>query len=82
MTGTYSVPGMSCGHCVEAITGEVGKVEGVSDVRIDLDTKIVTVVGGGRDAIAAARRWCSHPCECEQHNSTISTSRASDSHPS
>ena len=45
---------MSCGHCVEAITGEVGKVEDVSDVRIDLDTKIVTVVGGERDAVLAA----------------------------
>ena len=54
MTSTYSVPGMSCGHCVETITGEVGKVEGVSDVRIDLDTKIVTVVGGERDAVLAA----------------------------
>ncbi|MEM8707551.1 MAG: heavy-metal-associated domain-containing protein, partial [Actinomycetota bacterium] len=42
MTTTYSVPGMSCGHCVDAITGEVGKVEGVTDVSIDLDTKLVT----------------------------------------
>ena len=54
MTSTYSVPGMSCGHCVEAITGEVGKVEGVSDVRIDLDPKIGTVVGGERGAVLAA----------------------------
>ena len=54
MTSTYSVPGMRCGHCVEAITGEVGKVEGVSDVRVDLDAKIVRVVGGelsGRHAL-------------------------------
>ena len=36
MTTTYSVPGMSCGHCVEAITGEVGKVDGVTDVDIAL----------------------------------------------
>ena len=54
MISTYYVPGMSCGHCVEAITGKVGKVEGVSDVRIDLDTKIVEVVGGERDAVLAA----------------------------
>jgi len=54
MISTYSVPGVSCGHCVETITGEVGKVEGVSDVRIDLDTKIVTVVGGERGAVLAA----------------------------
>ena len=54
MISTYSVPGVSCGRCVETITGEVGKVEGVSDVRIDLDTKIVTVVGGERGAVLAA----------------------------
>ena len=54
MTTTYSVPGMSCGHCVEAITGEVGKVDGVTDVSIDLDTKLVTVAGGDHDAIVAA----------------------------
>lgn len=54
MTTTYSVPGMSCGHCVEAITGEVGKVEGVTDVDVDLDTKLVTVAGGDHDAIVAA----------------------------
>ena len=54
MTTTYSVPGMSCGHCVEAITGEVGKVDGVTDVDVDLDTKVVTVAGGDPDAIVAA----------------------------
>lgn len=54
MTTTYSVPGMSCGHCVEAITGEVGKVDGVTDVTVDLDAKLVTVAGGERDAIVAA----------------------------
>ncbi|MEM8706840.1 MAG: heavy-metal-associated domain-containing protein [Actinomycetota bacterium] len=54
MTTTYSVPGMSCGHCVDEITGEVGKVEGVTDVSIDLDTKLVTVAGGERAAIVAA----------------------------
>lgn len=54
MTTTYSVPGMSCGHCVEAITGEVAKVAGVTDVDVDLDTKLVTVVGGEHEAVVAA----------------------------
>lgn len=54
MTTTFSVPGMSCGHCVEAITGEVGKVDGVTEVAVDLDTKLVTVAGGDHDAIVAA----------------------------
>ena len=37
MTTTYSVPGISCGHCRAAITGEVGQVAGVSAVDVDLD---------------------------------------------
>ena len=53
---TFSVPGMTCGHCEAAVKGEVGKVAGVADVAVDLDTKIVTVAGEGLDeaAIVAA----------------------------
>jgi len=46
----YSVPGMSCGHCVNAITTEVTKVDGVDGVDIDLETKTVTVRGAATDA--------------------------------
>lgn len=45
---------MSCQHCIDAITTEVTKVDGVSAVGIDLDTKTVTVSGGDPDAIVAA----------------------------
>src|SRR5215213_3387209 len=31
---TYSVPGMSCGHCRAAITAEVEKVEGIASVDV------------------------------------------------
>jgi copper chaperone len=41
----YSVPAMSCGHCVSAITQEVSAVTGVSDVAVDLDAKLVVVTG-------------------------------------
>jgi copper chaperone len=53
---TYSVPGVSCGHCRAAITAEVEKLAGVSDVDVDLDTKTVTVAGAALDdaAIRAA----------------------------
>ena len=53
---TYTVPGMSCGHCKTAITEEVSRVEGVASVDIDLDTKVVVVRGDGfRDeAVRAA----------------------------
>ena len=54
MTATYSVPDISCQHCVDAITTEVTKVDGVTDVTVDLDTKTVAVVGGDETAIVAA----------------------------
>lgn len=44
-TRTYSVEGMSCAHCVNTITGEVGKLPGVGEVAVDLDAKTVTVTG-------------------------------------
>ncbi len=54
MTATYSVPDISCQHCVDAITTEVTKVDGVTDVTVDLDTKTVAVIGGDETAIVAA----------------------------
>jgi len=55
-TRTYTVEGMTCGHCVSAVTGEVSQVSGVTDVRVDLEAKTVTVTGDGVDdtAVAAA----------------------------
>jgi copper chaperone len=55
-TLTLSVPGMTCGHCEAAVKQEVGGVAGVSDVAVDLATKLVTVTGAAldRDAIVAA----------------------------
>jgi copper chaperone len=44
---TYTVPGMSCEHCRAAISGEVSKVAGVSEVEVDLETKRVVVHGEG-----------------------------------
>lgn len=43
------VPGMTCGHCEAAVKTEVGKVAGVTDVAVDLETKLVTVTGVGLD---------------------------------
>jgi copper chaperone CopZ len=48
----YSVPGISCGHCRTAITGEVTQVAGVSAVDVDLEDKLVTVTGDGVDDAA------------------------------
>jgi copper chaperone len=56
MTLIYRVDGMSCEHCVVAVTGEVGGVAGVESVAVDLDTKLVRVSGDGIDdsAVVAA----------------------------
>ena len=35
-TTTYNVAGMTCGHCVSAVTEEISKLPGVTDVSIDL----------------------------------------------
>jgi copper chaperone len=54
-TVTYSVPGISCGHCRAAITAEVTAVAGVDSV-VDLDTKLVRISGENLDdsALVAA----------------------------
>ena len=44
-TITYSVPAMTCGHCKNAVNGELRSVAGVETVEVDLDTKLVTVSG-------------------------------------
>ena len=43
VTTTYTVTGMTCEHCVNAVTGEIVALPGVDDVRIDLGTGAVTV---------------------------------------
>ena len=43
---SYSVPGVSCGHCRAAMTSEVEKVAGVSSVEVDPYTRRVAVVAG------------------------------------
>ena len=42
---TYTVPAIHCAHCVASIREEVSEVEGVDDVAVDLDSKVVTVTG-------------------------------------
>jgi copper chaperone CopZ len=40
---TYRVGGMTCGHCVQAVTAELDRLPGVREVRVDLATGEVTV---------------------------------------
>lgn len=34
---TYQVTGMTCGHCVNAVSTELRSIEGVQDVTVELD---------------------------------------------
>jgi copper chaperone len=43
-TTTYSVAGMTCGHCTAAVTEEISKLIGVKEITIDL-------VAGGTSAV-------------------------------
>ena len=40
---TYHVQGMTCGHCVSAVSQEIGALPGVRDVTVDLRSGQVTV---------------------------------------
>lgn len=42
-TATYTVTGMTCGHCVSSVTEEVSAIAGVTDVEVDLPSGAVTV---------------------------------------
>jgi copper chaperone len=39
----YEVTGMSCGHCAQAVTGEITKIDGVAAVRVDVPAGRVEV---------------------------------------
>ena len=43
-TMTYTVAGMTCGHCVHAVTSEISALPGVREVTVDL-------VSGGQSAV-------------------------------
>jgi copper chaperone len=52
-----TVAGMTCGHCVSAVQGEIGKLAGVSAVEVGLETGSVRVIADpmpGRAALRAA----------------------------
>lgn len=51
-TCTYTVEGMSCEHCVAAVTTGVGELQGVSSVEVDLASGAVLVRGSQIDSEA------------------------------
>jgi copper chaperone len=40
---TLNVKGMSCGHCINSIEGSVGKLSGITAVKVNLDSGTVSV---------------------------------------
>ena len=42
-TKTYTVTGMTCSHCVNAVGSEIKQIPGVTDVQVDLASGAVTV---------------------------------------
>ncbi|MEN8603131.1 heavy-metal-associated domain-containing protein [Microbacterium rhizosphaerae] len=54
---SFIVDGMSCGHCAASVTREVSAVAGVTDVAVDLQSRIVSVTAAqpiAESAVAAA----------------------------
>ena len=54
-TATYTVVGMTCGHCVSSVTEEVSQVPGVTAVDVDLASGGLTVTGDAEVDDAAVR---------------------------
>ncbi len=42
-TNTFTVVGMTCGHCVRSVKEEVGNIDGVNSVAVDFRSGLVTV---------------------------------------
>jgi copper ion binding protein len=54
-TATWTVAGMTCGHCVSAVTEEVSQVPGVTAVDVDLASGALTVTSDAPVDDAAVR---------------------------
>lgn len=56
-TSTYSVLGMTCGHCANSVREEVSALPGVTGVAVDLASGTLSVTSGSavsNDAIRTA----------------------------
>lgn len=55
-TTSYTVTGMTCGHCELSVKEEISEIKGVTDVTADHTTGAVTVTGEGfsDEQVAAA----------------------------
>jgi copper chaperone CopZ len=54
-TATYTVTGMTCGHCVASVTEEVSQIPGVTSVDVDLASGGLTVTSAAPVEESAVR---------------------------
>jgi copper chaperone len=52
---SYTVTGMTCGHCVSAVTAELSRLPGVSDVQVDLASGVAVVTSAAELSAADVR---------------------------
>lgn len=45
--GQYTVSGMTCAHCVKAVTEEVLAIPGVTEVTVDLESGVLKIISAG-----------------------------------
>jgi copper chaperone CopZ len=55
ITTVYSVTGMTCGHCEKAVGSALSALNGVTDVKVDVATGLVTVTSDGEPDDALIR---------------------------
>ncbi len=51
-TLSFTVSGMTCGHCVSSVREEVSEIAGVADVDVVLESGALTVSGDNVDPAA------------------------------
>jgi copper chaperone len=56
VTTHYTVTGMTCAHCVTAVTEEVSAVAGVTHVDVDLATGALTVTSDAEPSLDEVSR--------------------------
>ena len=54
-SSTYTVTGVTCGHCVSSVTEEVRTIAAVQDVQVDLASGQLTVTSSGPVDLAQVR---------------------------
>ena len=55
VTTTYQITGMTCGHCVNAVSTELSALPGVREVQVDLDSGTATVTSEGTISLDEVR---------------------------